>query len=445
MDNGSTDGTAEVALASGATVVSEPTPGYGRACLAGLAAVGPAADTIVFLDGDHADYPEELSALLAPIAQGRADLVIGSRVALGEWGSLTVPQRIGNRLACALIRWRFGVSYTDLGPFRAIRREALEQLRMQDRAFGWTVEMQAKAARERLRIAEVAVRYRRRIGRSKISGTISGTILAGAAIVSTIITVALQPPSSEARGREPTAVARGRGQRADATLPSMQALLVFLKYPTPGQVKTRLAAAIGTRAASAVYRACVELTLARLSALRARTILLVEPPEAVSHAREWLGAGWVIQPQQGMDLGERLAAAVSQAFSRGARRVIAIGTDAPWLRSEEIATAFAELDETDVVLGPTEDGGYYLIGLSRDAPKLFRGVHWSSPSVYAQTLTNARTLRLRTRTLRRGYDVDRLEDLHRFLTEERAQGPAPKEVETIAALLEGAPVGSGAL
>jgi glycosyltransferase involved in cell wall biosynthesis len=193
VDNGSTDETAAVARDGGARVVTEPAPGYGRACLAGLGAVDPTVETVLFMDGDHADYPEELPKLLEPISQGRADLVIGSRVLQAEPGSLTVPQRVGNRLACALMRWCFHVPYTDLGPFRAIRRQALEQLQMADQAFGWTVEMQAKAARQRLRIEEVSVRYRRRLGRSKISGTLRGTFRAGWAILSTIIRIAIDP------------------------------------------------------------------------------------------------------------------------------------------------------------------------------------------------------------------------------------------------------------
>jgi len=193
VDNGSTDGTAQVAVETGAQVVSEPTPGYGRACLAGVAALGPDIDAIVFLDGDHSDYPEEIPMLLAPIERGEADLVIGSRVSKAQRGSLTLQQRLGNRLACWLMRRRFGVRYTDLGPFRAIRRTALERLHMTDRAFGWTVEMQAKAAVRGLRIVEVPVRYRPRIGRSKISGTLRGTVCAGWAIVTTILRVAAQP------------------------------------------------------------------------------------------------------------------------------------------------------------------------------------------------------------------------------------------------------------
>jgi glycosyltransferase involved in cell wall biosynthesis len=187
VDNGSMDRTAEVAHSLGARVVSEPRRGYGQACLSGLAALKP-VDIVIFLDGDYSDYPEEIPALLDPILRGEADLVIGSRV-LGqrEAGALLPQQRLGNALATWLIRLLFGVRYTDLGPFRAIRAEALKRLEMQDRNYGWTVEMQVKAARAGLRLAEVPVRYRRRLGVSKISGTLKGTIKAGYKIIATIL------------------------------------------------------------------------------------------------------------------------------------------------------------------------------------------------------------------------------------------------------------------
>ena len=136
VDNGSTDETAEVARIGGARVISEPIPGYGRACLAGLAVLDPDVEVVAFMDGDHSDYAEELPALLDPILQDRADVVIGSRTARAQPGSLTAQQRFGNWLACGLIRRLFDVRYTDLGPFRVIRREALQRLCMQDQAFG---------------------------------------------------------------------------------------------------------------------------------------------------------------------------------------------------------------------------------------------------------------------------------------------------------------------
>lgn len=185
-DNGSTDGTAEVARSAGARVVSAPAPGYGSACLAAMAEMD-APDIVVFLDGDHSDYPEDLPELVEPILRGEAELVIGSRLLGGaERGSLTPQQRFGNALATLLIRWYFGVRFTDLGPFRAIRREALDRLAMTDRDYGWTVEMQVKAARHGLKCVEVPVRYRKRIGKSKISGTLSGTFRAGKKILWTV-------------------------------------------------------------------------------------------------------------------------------------------------------------------------------------------------------------------------------------------------------------------
>ena len=186
VDNGSRDGTAEVARSMGALVVEEPRRGYGQACLTGIAQLAD-PDIVVFLDGDYSDYPEELTDLVEPIRSAEADLVIGSRT-LGERerGALLPQARFGNWLSTGLIRLLFGVSFTDLGPFRALRAEALQRLKMQDRDFGWTVEMQVKAARLGLRSVEVPVRYRRRIGTSKITGTLTGTVRAGYKILWTI-------------------------------------------------------------------------------------------------------------------------------------------------------------------------------------------------------------------------------------------------------------------
>ena len=187
VDKGSTDRMFQAAQEAGVKVVFEPRRGYGQACQAGLRVLSPEADVVVFLDADHSDYPEDLPTLLEPIERGQADLVIGSRV-LGQAapGSLRPQQRLGNWLACTLIALRFGRGFTDLGPFRAIRYEALTKLRLGDRTFGWNVEMQIKALKAGLRIVEVPVRYRPRIGRSKISGTVMGTLRAGARILWTI-------------------------------------------------------------------------------------------------------------------------------------------------------------------------------------------------------------------------------------------------------------------
>ena len=185
-DNGSRDRTGDIAREHGARVVRETSPGYGAACLAGIGALDP-VDVIVFVDGDNSDYPEDMANLVDPVLAGAAQMTIGSRVlGMAEPGSLTPQQRWGNWLATTLIGAIWGVACTDLGPFRAISRSALEGLRMQDRTFGWTVEMQIKAAEQGVKSLDVPVRYRKRIGRSKISGTVKGVVLAGYKILSLI-------------------------------------------------------------------------------------------------------------------------------------------------------------------------------------------------------------------------------------------------------------------
>jgi glycosyltransferase involved in cell wall biosynthesis len=184
-DNGSTDHTAAVARANGAEVVHEPERGYGAACLRAiehLAADPP--DIVVFLDGDYSDHPAELSRLIDPILAGDAELVIGSRArGRRERGALSPQQRVGNAIACRGLQLLYGVRYTDLGPFRAIRWDSLLALQMEDRNYGWTVEMQIKAAQRNVKHLEVPVSYRPRIGASKVSGTIRGSVSAGAKIL----------------------------------------------------------------------------------------------------------------------------------------------------------------------------------------------------------------------------------------------------------------------
>jgi glycosyltransferase involved in cell wall biosynthesis len=183
VDNGSIDRTSEIAQAAGARVVREPRRGYGQACLAGIAAA-PGADILAFLDGDHSDYPAQLVDVLSPLLAGQADLVIGSR-RLGRRAPGAHPPHavLGTRVCVGLMNLLIGTRATDLGPFRAITSTALGRLGMRDRTFGWTVEMQVKAARRGLRVVEVPVDYRPRIGRSKVSGTLGGTIRAATKIL----------------------------------------------------------------------------------------------------------------------------------------------------------------------------------------------------------------------------------------------------------------------
>ena len=189
-NNASTDSTEKVAEESGATVIWAPEKGYGSACLKGIEYIkqnDTSPDIVVFLDGDYSDHPQEMVDLIAPIKEHGMDLVIGSR-AMGqlESGSMMPQQIFGNWLATTLIKFFYNYSFTDLGPFRAITYDKLMEIDMQDPDFGWTVEMQVKAAKYKLKCTEVPVNYRKRIGVSKVSGTIKGTILAGHKIIWTI-------------------------------------------------------------------------------------------------------------------------------------------------------------------------------------------------------------------------------------------------------------------
>ncbi len=186
-DNGSTDQTARVVKEHGAAVAHEPRRGYGAACWAAMRKLHDDIEVVLFLDADSSDDLSRLPDLIEPILSDQADLVIATRDApTVEKGALSWQQRFGNRLASRLIRWRWGYHYRDLGPFRAISRKALDRIDMRDRAYGWTVEMQIRALQEHLRIKQVSVHYKRRIGRSKIGGTLRGSIKAGYWILTTI-------------------------------------------------------------------------------------------------------------------------------------------------------------------------------------------------------------------------------------------------------------------
>lgn len=196
VNNASTDATAQNARVAGATVLEENRMGYGYACLKGIEYLQTkklSPDIVVFMDGDYSDFPEEMALIVQPILDKQADFVVGARAKeLQAPGSMTFPQRFGNALATSLMRWIFGSSFTDLGPFRAIKYRTLMELAMEDKTYGWTVEMQLKALKKNVKYKEVKVRYRKRIGISKVSGTIKGTILAGYKILSWIFKYSLK-------------------------------------------------------------------------------------------------------------------------------------------------------------------------------------------------------------------------------------------------------------
>ena len=188
VDNGSSDKTSKVAFENGAKVITEKNKGYGFACLKGIDYLKKnPPDIIVFLDGDYSDYPEEINKIIEPICKNQVDFVIGSRVkSLRENGSMTPQQVFGNKLACFLMSLLYNSTFTDLGPFRALKWKTLKELKMTDKTYGWTVEMQLKILRNRIAYCEVPVRYRKRIGYSKVSGTLKGSVLAGIKIISWI-------------------------------------------------------------------------------------------------------------------------------------------------------------------------------------------------------------------------------------------------------------------
>ena len=201
VDAGSTDGTREIAAGRGARVIVEPRRGYGRACLTGLAAAN-VPDIVVFLDGDYSDRPRELGRLIDPIRQGQADIVLGSRLAGGlAPGAMPWHAELGNRLAATLIRWLYGISLTDLGPFRAARSEVLRALELREMTYGWAVELATRGAMRGYRVLEVPVSYHPRIGVSKISGTWRGSIGAAWGILSGIVKNRLRAPHPAEPGR----------------------------------------------------------------------------------------------------------------------------------------------------------------------------------------------------------------------------------------------------
>jgi rSAM/selenodomain-associated transferase 1 len=401
-DNGSTDRTSAVAREQGVRVIHEPRRGYGMACQAALAAV-EAPDVVVFLDADFSDYPEEMVELIAPICRDDADLVIGSRTAgKAEKGALTPQARFGNRLACALMQCGWDVRYTDLGPFRAVRWTALRSLGMADRDFGWTVEMQIRAARAGLKNIEVPVRYRRRIGQSKISGTVSGVFRAGTKILTVLGMSLLRPPRI------------ATGSAADTRL------CLFTRWPEPGKAKTRLIPELGAAGAAALQRRMTENILATakqwLAAAEDREIEVRFTGGALSRMQDWLGMDLPYRFQAEGDLGARMAAAMETAFREAVKKVLIIGTDCPGITPEILEEAETALEGNDIVIGPAEDGGYYLIGLAETGrekalPAVFRDIAWGTSRVFEESAAKIANAGLSLHLLPRLRDIDRPEDL----------------------------------
>jgi hypothetical protein len=400
VDNGSDDETGEAARAAGARVVQEPRRGYGRACLAGVQAAKD-ADVIILMDGDGSDVPDDIVRVWQPVQSGAADLAMGSRVrGQCEPGALTPQQRVGNAVGTTLLRWLYGVRVSDIGPLRAIRRETLLRLEMSEMTYGWSAEMLAKAGRLGLRVDEVPVDYRRRAGgTSKVAGTVSGSIKASYRILRTIT--------------------RYRRWQPD---PPRQALFIMARLPVAGQTKTRLGAAIGAEAATALYRAFLRDLGERFTRAAARACYdlywFYAAPAGVGEAAfaAQVPAGGMLFRQEGQDFAARLWHGFRTLSARGYERVVVIGSDSPHLPAAWVAQAFESLATHDVVIGPAEDGGYYLLGQRvQDAPiDLFSGIAMSTATVCAETLARARAAGLSVAQTPATFDIDEADDLDRL-------------------------------
>lgn len=406
VDNGSTDGTANVAHAAGAEVISEPRRGYGYACLAGVRAAA-GADVVLLMDADGSDDLAGAMRVAEIVMRSDADLALGSRI-LGrvEAHALTPQQRVGNAVGALLLRLLYGVRVSDIGPTRAIRRDALLQLDMREMGYGWSVEMLAKAARSGLRIHELPVDYHARAaGRSKVSGTLRGTLLASQHILTTLVHYQRWHPSESHAG-----LARTHSRRA---------LFVVVRVPTRGMTKTRLGRGIGHEAATALYAAFVHDLGIRLTSAARRDgydlyWFYADPSsEGTAALEHLLPPASTLLPQVGADLGERLLHGFRTLQACGYEEIAVLGSDSPHIPAAWIGEAFDALKTGDVLLGPARDGGYYLLALRarHEIDDLFTGITMSTPSVCAETVERANRLGRTLHLGRMTFDVDELNDL----------------------------------
>lgn len=402
VDNGSTDGTGEAARGAGARVVREERRGYGRACLTGVLAAD--AEIVILLDADAADDPDDLPRVLGPVLSGEADLVVGSRKLGGrEPGSMTWQQRFGNGLAAFLMRRIYGMHVTDMGPFRAIRRDKLLALEMAEMTYGWPVEMMVKSSRAGYRYREVPVRYRRRgAGVSKVGGTIRDSLRVGHRIILTTLRYARWTPGEH----EPEARASGSER---------EAFYVIAKAPRPGFAKTRLGESIGHEEAVTLYRAFLRDLAARFSGSTHEPGWYVTPPDALPEMRPLIGAPRTVLFQGEGDLTDRQRDLFRLAAERGEERVVLAGADSPTLDAGIVDEAFRRLGDHDLVLGATQDGGYYLIGMRDPGGVLSRsvldGVQMSTGSELDSLVEQARGSGLSVGWVQTLFDVDVVDDL----------------------------------
>jgi rSAM/selenodomain-associated transferase 1 len=427
VDNGSTDDTTAQARAAGARVVWEPRRGYGRACLTGVYA-SPHADIIVQMDGDGSDMPEDILQVWDLVRNGTVDLAMGSR-RRGQYepGALTPQQIAGNAVGTSFLRLLYGLQLSDIGPLRAIRRETLLRLQMAEMTYGWSVEMLIKAARLKLRIAEVPVDYRRRAGgKSKVAGTLAGTVKASYSILSTILRYTGWHP--DRAGVRPMIVDTSSGMSHAARPPEglapggaeggpRRVLFIVARLPVVGQTKTRLAIDLGAETATDLYRAFLRDLGERFTAAAARSgydlVWYYTAPEEAGEVAfaACVPAGAIFLRQGGGELGDRLWQGFQAFHTQGYAQIVVLGSDSPHVPAARIDDAFRLLDTHDVVVGPAHDGGYYLLGQRGMPVDLFTSIPMSTPAVGAQTVNLAQQARQRVAFAPATFDVDHLSDL----------------------------------
>jgi rSAM/selenodomain-associated transferase 1 len=418
VDNGSNDATAEVAREAGAEVVREPRRGYGHACLAGVRAA-EGADIVLLMDADGSDDPAGAARVADLALRGKADLVMGSRTrGRCEPGALTVQQRVGNAVGALILRLVYGVRLTDLGPVRAVHRDVLLPLDMREMGYGWSAEMLAKAARAGLCIHEVPVDYHRRAGgRSKVAGTLRGTLLASAHILRTLVRYSRWSPTAPASSRA-AEWDQATGTVGERRAPSSRALYIVARAPIPGRTKTRLGRVIGHEVAARLYSAFLRDLGTRFTEAAKREgydlfWFYVPTGEGEEKFAAHVPPGGTILRQEGPDFASRLRHGFETLAARGYGRIVVIGSDSPHLPEGRVLDAFDALETHDAVIGPARDGGYYLLG-QRAHPQtadLFTGIPMSTPAVFARTRERARMLGLRVATLPATFDVDEPSDL----------------------------------
>jgi len=399
VDNGSTDGTARAAREAGADVVREPRRGYGWACRAGMRRA-EGADLILFLDGDGSDDLDGAAQVARVVLRDDADLAVGSRTRGNvDPGSLTPQQRAGNFAGSHVLRLVYGLDVSDLGPTRAIRRDALLRLDMREMGYGWSTEMLAKAARAGLRVREIPVDYHRRsAGRSKVGGTLRGSVKASAHILRTLARYRHWAP-------------------ADAPHGLRRALFIMARLPAPGSTKTRLGRAIGHDNAARLYSAFLYDLGERLVALSRREgfdlfwYCALPSGSTLDEFATFVPPGARLLAQREGSFGQRLQMGFAALAGRGYGNIVVLGSDSPHVPALRVTQAFRALETHDVVIGPARDGGYYLLGQRAPLIDCFSDIEMSTPRVLDETVASVRAAGKRLALVSRTFDVDEFADL----------------------------------